>query len=357
MTRMPKGQRPGRRANPTAREERRHGGELHVACPNCGAEPRGSKTHFSVSRRGGHCFVCSWGTQNLQHIAQRMGLLDDGAVPEIHERERLPFLPQRKGTPRWLREAEKFISRAVAHPESSRRWAQYKVLPDAVRLAHRLGYGIFPRYSSRCVYPRLIVPMLSGDRIVGARGRVLDRQSCEWHDAGVCTAGGERRDCATWMSTSLVPGSIPLFNGARLARLSSLAELAEMRLGPALPRDSARTLLIMENPIDALMYEVAYPDVDAVATFSVSYWVEAWESLIASAGYNQVVVFYDNDVPGNGNTPQAWDEWRRAHQRDIVPGGVRLVNRLLAADVPAMLYPWGDAPAGADPGWLLVWGA
>ena len=122
------------------------------------------------------------------------------------------------------------------------------------------------------------------------------------------------------------------------------------------PRTVAgRVLLITENPIDALLLEHRYPESCAVATLGVALWRDEWTELLVRSGALLVVVMFDNDRPGNGAGRAGQLAWMRTHDRDIMPNGIRLVNRLLRAGVNAQLYDWGDdAPLHQDAGSALL---
>jgi hypothetical protein len=113
---------------------------------------------------------------------------------------------------------------------------------------------------------------------------------------------------------------------------------------------------IVENPVDALMLSER-TEYAGVATYSVSYWTEAWTRRLIEAQPELVVVAFDNDLPGNGGSARRAEferEWLKTHNLLPPSGGVKVVNRLLEAGLPATLYDWGNAPHKSDIGNLLM---
>jgi len=281
----------------------RHG-EAHVTCPFCGKEPKRGQVHFSFSERGGKCFVCGQGA-TLSKLAELWGHGEPRPAPAPKPR------PARRAVWNW----DALVAQYAANPRRLEAWASYKPLPEDVIRARRLGLGTFPKSLSKCQHERLMVPLYEDGRCVGIRGRSLG-----------CS-------CGRWLS--------PL--GSRCVLYNA----------EALSRAAGRVVFIVENPVDALMLEQLHPHVVAVATLGVSMWQDTWTDLLRRCGARRVVVAYDNDVPGNGGTAAARAAWQARHGSLPMPGGIRLVNRLLEAGIPARLYDWGDAPVGADIGSVL----
>ena len=120
--------------------------------------------------------------------------------------------------------------------------------------------GVLP--ASRCHHERLTVPVIDGSMIVGIRGRSLGCECGKW-----LAAGGTTLDM------------LPLYNCQALG--------------------TGQVVWIIENPIDALMVGER-TDYIGVATYSVSYWREAWTEALTLARPELVVIAYDNDLVGNG---------------------------------------------------------
>lgn len=280
----------------------RHG-EAHTTCPGCGKEARRGQTHFSFSERGGHCFVCgsSWSLAALADL-----WLGKEFVP--------PPLPQPAPRPQraynWQAQAETIAAQYAQHPGRDYLWNQYKPLDADVIEAHRLGVGVLP--ASRCDHKRLIVPLVDfGGRVVGFRGRAIDCQ------------------CGKWLS--------PSGNKATLFNWQAVQD--------------GCTAFVTENPIDALMATAAW-GIATVATLSVSYWQDEWTEFLRRAAL--VVVAYDNDAPGNATDPAILQAWRDGHKSDPPQNGIKLVNRLLDAGLPARFYRWKPGtPHKADIGSMM----
>lgn len=288
-------------------------GECHVTCPACGKEAKRGQAHFSFSERGGFCFVC--GSEfSLATLAAHYGIEGDEPIQPV-ERQEKP-----KG------EAPSLDFDYLADQYSHRfgasyyweKWQSYKPVPVDLVKKHWLGYGAFPKYSSKCSHNRLIVPIFGLDRmVIGLRGRAID-----------C-------NCGKWLS----PAGSQMF----LYNWQTLKDAA------------GKLLFVVENPIDALMLELVNENVKAVATLGVTIWQDEYTALVADSGAMRVVVAYDHDVPGNGGTPEMRQAWAESHNGKLPPaGGAKVANALLAAGVQAMLLPWpADTAAKTDIGDIL----
>lgn len=300
-------------------------GRAYVACPVCGKESKRTDVHFFFDEKCGKCFVCG-AVVTLREMMQRAGL-------EESERP-FPALPppppkQPIAEPDWKTNAEDWMLVYESAEERHKLWSAYKPLTDAEIDYYRMGYGPLPAHSSRCQHNRLILPLTCGSEIVGFRAR---HAGCE------CD---ERK--TKWLSPSGT--RVPLFNGA--AMLSRDKHLAELLLGNNIRSNFRRRLVaIVENPIDAILFQRTTGWL-SLATMGVSIWREEWTKTLREYRPEKVVIFYDNDLPGNGapneRTALAWqEEWRTAHpgNQPPVPGGVRLANALLEAGVNASIYRW-----------------
>jgi hypothetical protein len=274
-------------------------GEAHVPCPHCGAEP---PNRFSFGQGGGHCFVCGY-SYKLETLAKKLRLDPPAETSPAQTKKR------KRKYYAWQDRAGDLADRYALSPGLVAAWQQYKPVSRTAILAHRLGLGVLP--SSRCSHERLIVPLVDfAGKVVGFRGRAID-----------C-------DCGAWLS----PGG----NKATLYNWQSLGQY--------------QIVFIVENAIDALLFTERVPGAVAVATLSVSYWQDEWLARLQAAHPLCVVVAYDNHRPGNG---KGRAEWLATHSRDILPNGVKLVNRLLEARITARLFDWGSTPIGADVGSVL----
>jgi len=347
-------------ALPGREEVKRGRREWHTDCPWCGKKEKRGQVHFSFSEVGGHCFVCGAGGK-LRAVGVQAGILEEsdkyvkieGPLPV-----REPVKP--KAPPSWLADGWDYVREWCNHPQAQAQWEAYKPVPEEVRVARFWGWGKLPEYASRCNQERLIVPLIAGGEVLGARARIreIDALSCSSYREGLCTSMGENRpaSCPKWLSAAMVRGTQPLYNGARLLPFVRRDRARRYLLGDTDGAWDARgkLLFIVENPVDAALLEWAYPQHAFVATLAVRRWEVAWSRAVVESECRVVVIAYDNDVPGNGNTPQAWAAWRAdPKHRDIEPGGVALANKLLKAGAAVRLFPWGDAPVKADPAtWL-----
>jgi len=282
--------------------DRRHG-EWHIPCPQCGKESSPKNPHFSFSSKGAYCFVCGY-KASLRGLAERlcMGTREYSAPAPRPE-------PRERPLPAWTRDWS-LLDRYENHPRKHELWQSYKPLSPDVIEAARLGVGILPL--SKCPHERLIVPVFDCGSLVGLRGRSLGCDCGKWLVAG----GTTLEHLPLYNQDALRPGAV---------------------------------VVIVENCVDALMIS---PYI-GVATYSVSYWRDAWTDTLLAAQPEVVIVAYDNDLPGNGGAGRRQEferEWLRSHPRLPVSAGPRLVNHLLAAGLTARLYNWGRAANKTDVG-------
>jgi len=295
-------------------------GECYVTCPFCGKESSAKDAHFSFSERGGHCFVCGK-SGGLYGLLRVYGLTEGAAARKLGSTSRADPAPTPPPRPAAKRAATKvdweaMVRRYESHPETVSRWSAYKPLPEDLIRAYRLGYGIFPQYTSHCQHPRLMVPLIENGVVVGLRGRKVD---CGCGDTE--TKRGDK-----WLSPAGT--RCILFNGERFGQGPGMGFAYGQRRA-----DRYTLLLIVENPIDALLAEVWNEDVVAVATLGVSMWKAEWTPFLVRVQPAAVVVFFDNDRPGNGGGQMGRKDWLATHPTDIEPNGIRLVHHLQAAGI------------------------
>jgi len=183
-----------------------------------------------------------------------------------------------------------------------------------------------------------MVPFFSGGLVVGFRGRAV---AC---------------DCGKWLSPS---GSrIVLYNGGRLLPPESRNRNAVFSLGDCPDEVWARKklLIIVENPIDALLIEEKTRHL-AVATLGVSMWRQGWTKALKRAKPETVIIAFDNDLPGNGGAKRRKEfaaKWKEQHSvPPPEPAAERLRRRLADAEIKAWIYDWGWAEEKADVGLLF----
>ena len=286
-------------------------GEFHITCPACGHESTPKSPHCSFSAKGWHCFSCGSGG-SLNALGR---LLLDKSFDTVS----LPYIETK--TPKkascWLTGA--LAARFAEHPRRNELWNSYKPLSVVTLDRNQLGVGVLPY--SRCKHERLIVPVWNGPEPVGIRGRAID-----------C-------DCGKWLASAGWSIDLaPLYNSDSLG--------------------VGQVIWIVENPVDALMLSER-TEYAGVATYSVSYWTEAWTRRLVEAQPELVIVAYDNDLVGCGGGPRR-DEfirmWLEDPKHKVVPpaNGPALANKLLEAGLPVTLYDWGYADYKADIANLLM---
>ena len=308
-------------------------GEAHCDCPFCGKEAKKGQVHFSFSVVGGMCFVCG-GHAGLVALARMAGLVEDASWTEPpRERAR----PQPKSKRRVLDQA--FLKRMLdAYEQAPNRveaWNVYKPLTEKQVAFYHLGYGAYPEYTSQCPHLRLQLPYLGADGLIyGFRGRVVE-PACEH---------------PKWLSP--VGTGKFLFNGGRFYAKGGIA-----------PDDrpvKGNSLYIVENPVDAILFEAMLSDIlrkppCVVSTQGVTMWEDEWTEAVIKAEFRAVVVVYDNDAPGNGGGAAGIKAWQDLHHTEAPLNGLKLVERFIAAGYrKAYLYDWGDVPLKTDIGDIVT---
>jgi len=322
-------------------------GECHIDCPFCGKEAVKGQTHASFSKNGFHCFVCG-ASRSLAGLLAHVTGSEYRPAPA-------PIRTQRarnsKRPPRWYGMTRERWEIEYCRDQNhlNHVWRQYKDVSPSLIEAYSLGYGLLP--SSRCRVDRLLLPIFNNDRLVNIRGRRIHPQD----------------DHAKWLASGgWQLKNVPLFNVGNIPE--------------------RRVVLVVENPVDAIMISKPesllplarrlfdgawddrainelYPLDDpfyGVASLSVSYWLDSWTEALQATNPIRVVVFYDNDLPGNGGAWRRLDavrEWNKKHEGGAakVPGsrGAMLANKLQEKGIDAVLFDWRDAPIKADIGDVL----
>lgn len=270
-------------------------------CPN-GCQNRKNRMKFSIlvhRNPGGEiyylhgvCFACGndWNPDQLSNF---YGVTDGEVVAKPHSRQAPHIEP--KADPLWMRHSAQILSRYLEHPNREALWSDYK--NAHYRLGHlfdfhQLGVGTLP--ASRCHRPRLVVPFVVADEIVGFRGRQMHGRRC---------ACEEDRPCEKWVQSAMREGQgRTLWNGEALLHRSDLGLARDFRLARAYSQDgpAGRTALLIENQIDAAFMEAEEPSLIPLAPMSgVSCWDERWSELIADSDLAHIVVMYDYDHAGN----------------------------------------------------------
>jgi hypothetical protein len=310
------------RLRATERYDRR----FHTDCPFCGKEEKRGQKHFSFCDSGYYCFVCGahGGLVALaKHVGQDVSR-DDYPMP------RMPKVSSPTPAPRaWQHDTEPLLKQYTSAANRFLYWGMYKPLSRESIMRYRLGVGVLP--SSRCQYPRLILPVFENGVCVALHGRAFLPRDTE---AKWLTAGGSRKN-VLFNADSLTPGC---------------------------------NLIICENMVDALLAQQMEPSIVAVAVGGVS-WNESWTEQIASFNPNKVIVWFDNDLVGCPNAEtgrKLLDIWRTEMQQrvdtDAIPSipaapkprGPQLAQTLADAGLPAVSYVWpSGTPPKADLGWAV----
>lgn len=315
-----------------------HGGEYAGPCPICGGRDR---FHAQPAERRWFCSHCTgrqWqDTIEFVRLEQGLGFREAvehlvGPADRPVARRRRPLPPPQplpaitKRSHGWKRRAAQYVEEYEACPDRARLWQAHKPLTVETIERFRLGVGALPEYSSRCRHRRLVLPIVEGGRIVGLRGRAFE-----------C-------DCDKWLPAA--GSAVTLFG------LDQLHPDA--------------TVYVVENNVDAMLAMQETPYCAVSSTSGVSVWRDEWTEALVAVRPELVVVAYDNDLAGQAAGPlrrrliDAWrEEWQARNPGKRVPpspvaNGPKVVNRLLAAGLPAVLWEWpAEAPAKADVGWLL----
>ncbi len=289
-------------------------GYVHIVCPECGKEPKKGQTHCSFSERGAKCFVCGFGA-GLGKLAQLLDVAPTQTTPRLHQPAAPPPRPRF-----WQQNPEAVLAPLLESPRRLEAWQAYKPLSIDSIARWRLGEGLLP--SSQCQHRRLVYPVFEAGHIVGFRGRSTTCDCPKW-----LTAGGSKT--VLWGLEFITPGA---------------------------------QVIVVENPVDAMLAMQVEPGVVAVASTSgAGAWRDEWTAELARRRPVHVLVWLDHDLAGNGS-PHHYGElvaaWRRANpqaKHPPRPNGPRITEALLAAGVPASLYRWPrGTPPKADIGSVLA---
>lgn len=292
----------------------KRGKEWHADCPFCGKEYRRGQTHFSLSERGYHCFVCD-ASGGLQKLAAHLGA-DYKPVEVVRKPE-----PPKPVT--WQAGAVGLVNRYASHPDNLRQWQAYKPVTGATVKRWQLGFGALPGTS----HNRLIVPIITGGEVVALRGRSIDGREPKWLSA----TGSVMK---IWNLDGITPGA---------------------------------TVWLMENYVDAALFMQNHPEWTAIAIGGARALHDDEVTHIARQKPERVIVAYDNDLAGQATgelLARLRAEWienfrqrnpGRALPKVPEPRGPVVVNQLRRAGVNSLLFRWPQGtPAKADVGWALA---
>lgn len=184
-----------------------------TVCPFCSAGPRKSAAH---EQRGFRCFVCGW--HGADDLAATLGLAGyERPAPRPQEAPRKPAY--------WHHNPQAYQDGYLGHLDRLRLWQAYKPLTLESISRYQLGVGVLP--ASKCKHSRLTYANVEAPGPPqGFRGRALGCNCPKWLTAG---------DSGVWL------------------------------WGASLLRPGAKVLMV-ENPIDAILCMQRWPGCVAVAS-------------------------------------------------------------------------------------------
>jgi hypothetical protein len=283
--------------------DRKH--ERWVLCPFHGDRRVGS---FSFSERGYLCFACG-AKGNLRQLAQHLGL--DTSAP-------LPILPRRRIEHReptpivrdWQRDPKAW-RRYLPIPEAARLYYRRRGMSDESIACWRLGYGVLP--SSRCRFPRYILPVFEDGELVALRGRITwdakcpEEARCETcphaeSNGGACRCercphnrvSHPKEDCGPTRGKWLCAGG------------SKTVLFGTETLAPGRP------VIVTEAPYSAILAVQEAPHLAAVASTAPAHWDESFTRRIVEAEPSWCLVWLDHDEAGEKNGQRVYEALKRA---------------------------------------------
>jgi len=322
------------------------GGWVDARCPECGAFREG-KTKFHFDAHFGRCFVCGY-KGGIAFIARRLGAEPEGPPrsPPLAKPPRPPAV--------WQQNPEAWVAEFCRPADRIPLWQAYKPVTVEQIARYQLGVGALPLGTSRCRHRRLVIPIRQGGAVTGFRARRIEGE-CRLE---TCDPEGQVL-VDNWVAP--LGSKKALFNADALA-----AHARALRAGGR--RKGYLWVAIAENPVDALLVEdwlACSQGVMAIglALLSASNWDPAWGPLIRAADPNLVLVWLDNDLPGQAigaTKARLLADYRRLHdgkEPAVVGAGMRIATELQNLGVPTRLIRWPDVPevpAKADPAWALA---
>jgi hypothetical protein len=315
-------------------------GRWHADCPFCGAVGvKGNRPafhfylyQFESGASGAQCWSCGY-KSSLQRIARELGTptYPDDAIVAQRPAAREITPPWRK--PRAWENWRRYQSTRIE--AITREWQVYR--PFTAETVDRYGLAVerMPFYHDergwyQGRYPRLMIPIVRGDEMLGIRGRAHHRLD----------------DGAKWISAT--------------GTQTWLCGLENVRAGDE--------VIWCESLADRLLGLQQAPKYQFVASGGLT-WQAEWLQQLAAARPRYVLVWFDHDLSGNGS-PYYADEWRAQWTADVLgrrknanmpmpspptPRGPRLVRELQALGITASLYDWpATAAHKSDMGDVLM---
>lgn len=240
---------------------------------------------FSFSERGFLCFACGE-KGGLPKLADRLGIRGQtGTVPFI----RPAIRPASPTVYPWQQDPH-VLEKFWPVPDVAAKYCLAHGLRWPTIRRFKLGYGYLP--ACRCNHKRLIVPIFEDGQLTAIKGRAIHADDTD----------------PKWLSAK--GSKVALFGGD------------ELYVGCR--------VIITEAPISAMAL-MQFSSVVAVAgSGGAATWKAEWTERINRFNPRQVEVWFDNDQAG-------------------ADGGVKLVNDLLDAGLPARMRGWPKgAPAKYD---------
>lgn len=321
-------------------------------CPFCGFKEKVPRRVAGVDAKTGgfKCFLCTTTMIGVDEFLNRMNIpVDQRTIPATvvkHER-------RREGLMLWQLDPMRYHAQLTNAPELVERWQSYKPISHDMILKYQLGYGLLPpikkdadgtiRYTQGCTHPRLVYANIENvnRQPVAFRGRQL-----------ACSCKNRKPGDLKWLT--ITGGKAWLFNAR------------------AVEQSRGASIIIVEQPTDAILVMQAMPDVIAVAgTAGAGTWRAEWTKLIVQAQPASILQWLDNDLAGNPNeetreiqiaeriekyrqknmdvTPAMIQSWRESS------GGPKIVAQFQAYNAPIGSWQWPTGtPTEMDAGQYLI---
>ncbi len=235
---------------------------------------------FSYGPRGFKCWACD-AKGGLRTLAAHLGL--DASTPLPVRRRPAPRPEPAPIIREWQRDPD-YWRRFLPLPDDARAYYHSRGFTDESIERWRLGYGVLP--SSRCVFPRYILPVFEGGRLVMLRGRLDDSHgipcsACKHYQDEQCD---ERK--GKWLRSAGGPGNV-LFAAECLA--------------------PGKVVVVTEAPYSAILAMQEAPHVAAVASTAPAHWEDAYTWRIVESEPAWALVWFDHDVGGRKNGQRSYE--------------------------------------------------
>lgn len=316
-------------------------GRWHADCPSCGTPgTRNGRPlyHFyfysTEHRSGATCWTCGY-KRTLNGLLNDLGDENEYAPPVRSDVPVTAAPPWRKpgAWQRWQYAMEPKLD-AIWQTWQAYRPFTRETVASAGLAVERLVFHNEERGWYHGRHARLLIPIVRAGVMIGIRGRAY--QPLDDGPKWISATGTE-----TW-----------------------LMGLEHVQRG--------REVIWCESLADALLGRQLFPDVTFIASGGLT-WRDEWLDYLADARPRHVLIWFDNDISGNGNVhhEQEWEErWRveqvrrraadprlarQPIQRLPAPRGPHLAAELRKRKVRVDLYDWpADAEEHMDMGQVLM---